>query len=127
MVAKKTAKKTAKKPPAKKATRKASSDPFIGKFVIIRGHDTGVFFGTLVLRRDAGPGRQEVVLSSGRRIWEWWGPETLSGVATVGVDVTKSKVESAPADKLALVADAEEIIVCSDAAIASIQSARFLR
>lgn len=111
----------------KSANKSATKDPFIGQSVIIRGHNTGVFFGTLVSRRDVGPGFQEVVLSSGRRIWEWYGPETLSGVASVGVNNTNSKVESAPDNKLALIADATEILVCTDVAVASIKAAKFAR
>ena len=126
MASKKIVKKSAARKSVKAKVAKVA-DVFLGQYVIIRGYDTGVFFGKLVSRRDAGPGRQEVVLADGRRIWEWYGPETLSGVASVGVNNANSKVESAPEGKLAMVSDATEILICTDVAIASIKAARFAR
>ena len=127
MASKKIVKKSAARKSVKAKKPAKVADAFLGQYVIIRGHDTGVFFGKLVSRRDCGIGRQEVVLSDGRRIWEWYGPETLSGVASVGVNNSNSKVESAPEGKLAMVSDATEILVCTDVAIASIKAARFAR
>lgn len=131
MASKKIVKKSAAVKSAKVATKtqvaKSEKDPFVGQYQIMRGHTTGVFFGKLVSRKHIGDGKQEVTFSEGRRIWRWFGPNTLEGVASVGVDISRSKVESAPDGKIALVGDVTQLILCSDAAIKSIKAATFVR
>lgn len=95
-----------------------ASDPWIGKYVVVRCRDAGVHAG--VLRSRAG---RECELGQARRLW-YWKPANkgafLSGVATEGLDHKASKV-GAPVD--ILLTENCEIIACTDAAAASIVEA----
>lgn len=95
-----------------------ATDPWIGKYVVVRCRDAGVHAGILKSR----DGRQ-CELSSARRLW-YWKPANnaafLSGVATEGLDHKASKV-GAPID-LVLTENCE-IIACTDAAAQSISEA----
>lgn len=85
------------------------------KPVIVRTYSAGVHFGYLV-KRDG----KEVQLERSRRIWRWFGAWTLSEVATAGVDVKRSKI-AAPVN--VTLTEAIEIIDCTPAAVANIESA----
>lgn len=65
---------------------------FIGEPVIIRTYSAGVWFGTLE-EKDGN----EVILSSGRRLWRWWAKESisLSAVAIFGIKSSRSKIAPA--------------------------------
>jgi hypothetical protein len=93
-----------------------SSDPWIGKYVIVRCRDAGVHAGTLKSRE----GRQ-CELTDSRRLWRWRvnGNKgiTLSDVATVGLDTKDSKI-GAPVTIL-LTEDCE-IIECTPEAAENI-------
>jgi hypothetical protein len=95
-----------------------ATDPWIGKYVVVRCRDAGVHAGKLVSRSD-----RECELSEARRLW-YWKPANkaafLSGVATEGLDHKASKV-GAPVD-LVLTENCE-IIACSEQAAASIAGA----
>lgn len=88
------------------------------KQVIIRTYSAGVHFGYLVKRNG-----KEVELSGARRLWRWFGAWTLNEVATAGIDVSKSKV-GAPVN--ITLTEAIEIIDCTPAAAASIESATWV-
>ncbi len=89
----------------------------IGKKVIIRTYSAGVWFGTLSEKSG-----NEVILTSARRMWQWWAADSisLSGVALYGVKHDKSNIAPpVPAQWL----EAIEITPCSDVAIASLEGA----
>lgn len=85
------------------------------KPVIVRTYSAGVHFGYLV-RRDG----KEVELKNSRRIWRWYGANSCSGIADGGIDVARSSV-AAPVN--ITLTEAIEIIDCTPAAVASIESA----
>lgn len=96
----------------------AKSDPWIGKYVVVRTRDAGVHAGKLVSR----DGR-ECELTESRRLWYWKVAENgafLSGVATVGLDHRHSKV-GAPID--ILLTENCEIIATTEKAAQSIAQA----
>ena len=96
--------------PKKRAARKKALKP-----VLIRTYSAGVHFGYLVRRTG-----KEVELERSRRIWRWFGANTLSEIATAGLDVSKSKV-GAPVS--IVLTEAIEIINCTPAGVASIEAA----
>ena len=65
---------------------------------------------------------KEVELERSRRIWRWFGANTLSEIATAGLDVNKSKV-GAPVS--IVLTEAIEIIDCTPAGVASIEAAKW--
>lgn len=87
------------------------------KPVIVRTYSAGVHFGYLV-RRDG----KEVELARSRRIWRWNGAWTLSEIATSGVDLKRSKI-GAPVN--ITLTEAIEIIECTEAAAANLESAKW--
>ena len=89
------------------------------KPVIVRTYSAGVHFGYLV-KRDG----KEVALERSRRIWCWFGAWTLSEVAAAGIDVAKSRVGTPVTITLT---EAIEIIDCTPAAVASLESATWVR
>ena len=91
----------------------ASFDP--GTAVIVRTFSAGVHFGWLV-RRDG----REVQLTKARRIWRWYGANTLSELALHGLDPDYSRVAE-PVE--ILLTEAIELIACEPSAIQSIEGA----
>ena len=85
--------------------------------VIVRTYSAGAHFGWLKSRNG-----KEVTLEKSRRIWRWFGAWTLSEIATSGLDVTKSKIGTPVSITLT---EAVEIIDCTPAAVASIESAKW--
>lgn len=95
-----------------------ATDPWIGKFVVVRCRDAGVHAGTLVSRSN-----RQCELTGARRLWHWKVADNgafLSGVAQLGLDHAASKV-GAPVD--ILLTENCEIIACTDAAQSSITTA----
>ena len=95
-----------------------ATDPWIGKYVVVRTRDAGVHAGILKSR----DGR-ECELMEARRLWYWKVAENgafLSGVATLGLDHGGSKV-GAPID--ILLTENCEIIATTEKAAASIAQA----
>ena len=88
----------------------------IGEKVIIRTYSAGVWFGILSQKL-----RDEVILTSARRMYEWWAKESisLSAVSIYGVKHNDSKIIEA-VDEVWL--QAIEILPCSAAAIKSLES-----
>lgn len=89
----------------------------IGKKVIIRTYSAGNWFGELN-QKDGS----EVILLNAIRLWRWFAKDgvSLSGVATFGIDASKSKIEKA-VDSVWL--EAIEIIPCSEKSIKNIEEA----
>lgn len=96
----------------KKTATKKTTNPY----VIVRTYSAGVHFGTL-RSRDG----KEVVLDGARRIWRWRGANTLSEIATKGLDAANSAI-ACPVDGHVLT-EAIEILPCSPEAAAIIQGA----
>jgi len=85
------------------------------KPVIVRTYSAGVHFGYLA-RRDG----KEVDLVKSRRIWSWQGANTLSEIATKGLDTKRSRVATPVTITLT---EAIEIIDCTDEGVQSIEAA----
>lgn len=79
----------------------------IGKYVIVRGDRSGVFAGTL----ESQEGR-EVVLSSVRRLWRWYGATECLQIASEGVKKPKECRFTMEAASIKLL-DAIEVIPAS--------------
>lgn len=88
------------------------------KPVIVRTYSAGVHFGYLK-HRDG----KEVELTKSRRIWRWYGANTLSEIATNGLNVIQSRV-SVPVDSIILT-EAIEIIPCTSKAVESLEEAKW--
>lgn len=87
------------------------------KAVIVRTYSAGVHFGYLVKRSG-----KEVQLTKSRRIWYWRGANTLSEISQTGLDIANSKV-AVPVD--ITLTEAIEIIPCTEAAVKSLESAKW--
>ena len=87
----------------------------IGKKVLVRSYDAGVYFGTLV-EVDG----ETVSVSNVRNIWQWEGASCLSQVANDGIKGGKVSpvVESMILNKVC------QIIPCSDVAIQNLEGQR---
>lgn len=83
---------------------------FLGKKVIIRGNNSGVFFGTLVAKEG-----QEVKLEKCRRLWYWDGAASLSQLAMEGVTRPSDCKFTVTVDSI-IITDAIEVISCTDKA-----------
>ena len=90
---------------------------YIGKKVLVRGEDCGVFFGELVAKEG-----NEVELKNSRNIWYWSGANNLDDMAKNGIrNIENSKI-SVVTDSIVLMGICE-IIPCSDKAIKCIEGA----
>lgn len=87
------------------------------KPVIVRTYSAGVHFGYLVSREG-----KQVTLTKSRRIWYWRGANTLSEIATSGLDSKNSKV-AVPVD--ITLTEAIEIIDCQPESVKSIEEAKW--
>lgn len=88
------------------------------KPVIVRTYSAGVHFGYLKSRKG-----KEVELVKSRRIWRWYGANSCSGLATKGLDVSRSSV----ADPVSItLTEAIEIIQCTTEAVKSIEAATWM-
>ena len=87
-----------------------------GKKVLVRGIQSGVYFGELVSRD-----KQEVEMRNVRNLWRWSGANTLLDLAENGAKKTKECRFSNPVNSIILT-DICEIIPCSDKAIKNIES-----
>ncbi|HZL00498.1 MAG TPA: hypothetical protein VFC47_11425 [Caulobacteraceae bacterium] len=88
-----------------------------GTPVIVRTQSAGVHFGYLFKHRG-----KEVELVRSRRIWRWYGANTLSEIATAGLDVARSRV-AAPVS--IILTEVIEIISCTPEAVAKIEAAKW--
>lgn len=87
-----------------------------GKKVIVRGENSGVFFGTLA-NRDG----REVELTDCLRIWYWDGAASISQLAVEGTKKPENCKFTMAVEQIAIL-DAIEIIPCADEAIESIEA-----
>lgn len=85
------------------------------QYVVVRTYSAGVHVGELVSRNG-----KEVVLASAKRIWRWFGANTLHEVALRGILPT-SKVSDAVAH--ITLTEAIEVIPCESAAEACLRGA----
>jgi hypothetical protein len=90
------------------------------KMVLVRTYSAGVHFGTLANREG-----KEVTLTGARRIWRWYGANTLNEIAIRGVDVSQSRISEPVA--LITLTEAIEIIDISPEAIANLESAKWAK
>lgn len=89
------------------------------KPVLIRTYSAGVHFGYLVSREG-----KEVSLERSRRIWSWQGANTLSEIATSGLDSQRSRVAAPVTITLT---EAIEVIDCSPDGVKSIEAAEWAK
>lgn len=89
------------------------------KAVIVRTYSAGVHFGYLARREG-----REVDLVKSRRIWRWAGANTLSEIATAGLDPDTSRVAVPVSITLT---EAIEIIDCTPEAVEKIEAAGWAR
>lgn len=90
---------------------------FNGKKVVVRGYQSGVFFGTLVDRNG-----QEVELKECRNIWSWKGATNLNQIAVDGIAILEQSRISMAVNSIILT-DICEIIPLSDKAIKNLEGA----
>lgn len=88
---------------------------YIGKKVLVRGIQSGVYFGELVSRD-----KQEVELKNVRNLWRWSGANTLLDLAENGAKNTSYCKFSNQVNSIILT-DVCEIVPCSDNAIKNIE------
>ena len=91
---------------------------FLNKKVIVRGTNSGVFFGTLAAKEGT-----EVELHNCRRIWYWEGAASISQLATDGTVNPNECKFTVTVDEI-IIMDVIEIIPCTDKAIESIEGVR---
>lgn len=89
-------------------------EQYIGKKVLLRGHECGVYFGTL-----AGLDGETAELTNVRNIWRWEGANNLFEVANKGIDPVKSRVSEAV--ESAVFTGICEIVPCTKKAIENLE------
>lgn len=89
-----------------------------GKYVIVRGDRSGVFFG--ILDNQEG---QQVELKKCRRLWYWDGACSISELALNGTAKPNNCKFTVTIDEILLI-DGIEIIPCTDKAIESIKGVK---
>lgn len=83
---------------------------------IVRGKDSGVFFGEIAERNG-----QEVLMNNVRRLWYWDGAASISQLAQEGTVSPENCKFTVTVDEI-LVLDAIEIDKCSDKAVENIKA-----
>lgn len=86
---------------------------FIGKKVLVRAYEAGVYFGTLAEKEG-----NEVTLKNVRNIWRWEGASCLSQIANDGV-AASSKLS--PVVEEMVILNVCQIIPCTDKAIRNLE------
>ena len=89
-----------------------------GKKVVVRGIQSGVFFGKLV-----DIDGQTVELADARNIWKWTGAANLNQVAVDGVDTTSDYTRISMAVDTLVQTDVCEIIPLTDKSVAILEGA----
>lgn len=88
---------------------------FSGKKVLVRGIQSGVYFGELVSQD-----KQEVELKNVRNLWLWNGANTLFDLAENGAkNITECRFSNQV--NSVILTDVCEIVPCSDKAIKNIE------
>ena len=88
---------------------------YVGKKVLVRGIESGVYFGTLEARDG-----KEVELKDVRNLWWWNGANTLLDLAENGARKENDCRFSNKVDSIVLT-DVCELVPCSDKAIKNIE------
>ena len=88
-------------------------------YVVVRTYSAGVHVGVLESRDG-----KEVTLSDARRIWRWFGANTLHEISLRGVNA-ESKVSEAVSS--ITLTEAIEVIPCAPAGEASLRSASWAK
>lgn len=88
---------------------------YVGKKVLVRGVQSGAYFGELVSQD-----KQEVEMKNVRNLWKWVGANTLLDLAENGAREVNNCRFSNMVDSIVLT-DICEIIPCSDKAIKNIE------
>ena len=88
---------------------------YLGKKVLVRGIQSGVYFGELVSQN-----KQEVELKNVRNLWRWSGANSLFDLAKNGAKNTDDCKFSNQVNSVILT-DICELVLCSDKAIKSIE------
>lgn len=83
--------------------------------VLVRTYSAGVHFGRLVSRKG-----KEIELADARRVWRWYGANTLNEIAETGVDASRSRI-SQPTKRIILT-EAIEIIDMAPEAVAIMEA-----
>ncbi len=91
---------------------------YYGEKVLVRGVQSGVYFGTLVERNG-----QEVEMKDVRNIWWWNGANTLLDLAENGARNTSDCRFSNKVNSIVLT-DVCEIVPCSEKAIKAIEGVK---
>ena len=102
----------------KKSTKKSTKKTKAKHMVLVRTYSAGVHFGELV-----SVDGHTVTLANARRIWRWFGANTLHEIALRGVDVSQSKISDAV--PTITVMQAIEIIRMTAAAVECLRGARW--
>jgi hypothetical protein len=89
------------------------------QYVVVRTYSAGVHVGEMVSRKG-----KEVVLANAKRIWRWFGANTLNEIALRGVLPT-SKISDA-VESITLT-EAIEIIPCAPAAESCLRGATWAK
>lgn len=85
-------------------------EKYIGKKVVARGYQSGVYYGELVSQEG-----QEVEMKNARNLWRWRGAYNLLDLAENGVSFPKECSFSNTVDSIVLT-DICEIVPCSEKA-----------
>lgn len=93
----------------------------IGKKVIVRTVDGGVFFGTLAARNG-----QEVELTHARRLWYWSGACSTAQISADGVANPEDCKFTVWVERI-LILNAGDILPCTDKAACSIEGVKVWR
>ncbi len=100
-------------------TTVAPASPYIGRQVIVRTYSAGVHYGTLITHKD-----RSVELANTKRIWRWFGANTLHEIALRGLGAD-SKVSDPVAS--IMLTEAIEIIPCSVEAAKILEGAKWAK
>ena len=89
---------------------------YIGKKVVVRGIQSGVYFGTM----ENAEG-QEVELKNCRNIWSWAGANNLLEIAAKGVKRPNDCRISVPVENIVFT-DIVEVVPLAEAAITNLEA-----
>lgn len=88
----------------------------INKYVIVRSHLAGVFFGILINKEG-----DELTLKNARKFYYFSGANTVEDLANQGALNTQSCKVTAPVDEI-VISKFEQILPCTEKAIEQINS-----
>jgi hypothetical protein len=92
----------------------------LGTFVVVRTYSAGVHCGTLTAQDG-----KNVTLKDARRIWRWYGANTLNELALNGAAKEGTRI-SEPVSELDL-SEAIEVIACTNEARDNLRNSRWAK